>query len=85
MDEEKIVDVFKVVSEVDSIYYLPASKKIIILTNNKKYDDELMDRLLNIEYIFTNDLNYIIDFKYIPTILSEGTIHPNAKLLYKKG
>jgi hypothetical protein len=84
IDEEKIVAVFKVVPEVDSIYCLPASKKIIILTNNKKYDDELMDRLLNVEYTFTNNLKYIIDFKYIPTVLSDGTIHPNAKLLYKR-
>jgi len=83
MDEEKIVEVFKVIPEVDSIYYLPASKKIIILTNNKTYDDELMDRLLNIEYELHNDFE-LIEFRYIPTILSNGTISAYVKLLYKK-
>ena len=59
---------------------------VSIHTNNKKYDDALMDILLDIEYPLHNlelvgDMLLVVT--YLPMVLKPN-VHPMCKLIYEK-
>jgi hypothetical protein len=87
--KSNIINAFKQIDEVESIYVQRYTYewKIIILLNNKRYDDELMDRLLDIEYDLQNrDEDPLLDFSYIPKIYNNkwDILHPSSLLIYER-
>lgn len=88
--EIEVAKKFKDINKVDLIYvdtYM-GSKRFKIFTSNKKYDDELMDRLLDIECeMKLKHLGELPLFEYIPKIYQDlnEIIRDDAKLIYKRG
>lgn len=88
--ESKVAKNFKGVPEVEAIYvdlYLD-SRRFQILTSNSKYDDELMEKLLAIEYelkIAYRDIT--TSFEYIPRIYENinEIVSSRSKLIYRRG
>lgn len=88
--ESEVAKKFKDVPEVEAIYidlYLD-SRRFQILTSNRKYDDQLMDKLLTIEYemkIAYRDIT--TSFEYIPRIYENTNeiVSSKSKLIYKRG
>jgi len=80
---------FKAVAKVHSIYtnnYM-GRKQFLILTSNEKYDDELMDQLLSIEYEF--HLEYMqtpVRFAYIPRLFESlnEVVPRESTLVYER-
>jgi len=88
--ESEVAKKFKDVPEVEAIYvdlYLD-SRRFQILTSNSKYDDELMEKLLTIEYemkIAYRDIT--TSFEYIPRIYENTNeiVSSRSKLIYRRG
>jgi len=88
--ESEVAKKFKDVPEVEAIYvdlYLD-SRRFQILTSNSRYDDELMDKLLTIEYdmkIAYRDIT--TSFEYIPRIYENTNeiVSSRSKLIYRRG
>ena len=88
--ESEVAKKFKGVLEVEAIYvdlYLD-SRRFQILTSNSKYDDELMEQLLAIEYemkIAYRDIT--TSFEYIPRIYENTNeiVSSRSKLIYRRG
>ncbi len=83
----RIGNAFNKVEEVIAIYALryPHELKITILINNKRYNDELLDRLLDIEYgLQSEDADLWLSFSYIPKIYDnkDDIIHPKSLLIF---
>jgi len=87
--KNNIINAFKLIDEVVSIYVQKDTYewKVIILLNNTKYDDKLMDRLLDIEYDLQNrDEDPLLDFSYIPKIYNNkwDILHPSSLLIFER-
>ena len=87
--KNNIVNAFKQIDEVESIYVQRYTYewKVIILLSNEKHDDELMDRLLDIEYDLQNrDEDPLLDFSYIPKIYNNkwNILHPSSLLIFER-
>jgi hypothetical protein len=87
--KNNIVNAFKQIDEVEFIYLLRYTYewKVIILLNNKRYDDELMDRLLDIEYDLQNrNEDPLLDFSYIPKIYNNkwDILHPSSLPIFER-
>jgi len=88
--ETEVAKKFKDVPEVEAIYvdsYLE-TKRFQILTSNRKYDDQLMEKLISIEYelkVAYRDM--IASFEYIPKVYEQTNeiIRSESKLIYKRG
>jgi len=85
--ELEVVQQFKKVAQVQSIYtntYM-RRKQFLILTSNQKYDDQLMDQLLSIEYEF-HLAQIQARFVYIPRLFeSPSEVVPReSKLIYER-
>jgi len=88
--ELEVVKRFKDIPEVELIYvdmYLE-NHRFQIFTSNNKYDDELMDKLLEIEFELKSlERDLPFRFEYIPRIygnINEIT-RSGSKLIYKRG
>ena len=87
--KNKIINAFKQINEVESIYVQKYTYewKVIILLSNEKHDDELMDRLLDIEYDLQNrDEDPLLDFSYIPKIYNNkwDILHPSSLPIFER-
>jgi hypothetical protein len=85
----RIVAEFGQIDEVESIYIQQQGYelKVTILLSINKYDDELMDKLLDTEYILQCDIKEpLLSFSYIPKIYSEKSdiLHPNSMLIFER-
>lgn len=85
-----IAKAFRLIDEVEEIYLeiFHYELRVSVLLSTKTYDDELMDRLLDIEYEFIDKDygDFLFDFHYIPNLTNiKGTIlHPGAALVFKR-
>ncbi len=71
MLESQIYNAFKLIKEINSITIKKSLNEwvIIILLDNKRYDDMLMNRLLDIEYdLQSRDEDPLLDFHYFPEV-----------------
>ena len=88
--ESRVAKKFKDVPEVEAIYvdlYLD-SKRFQILTSNSRYDDELMEKLLAIEFELKIEYRDITtSFDYIPRIYKSISeiVSGRSKLIYRRG
>jgi hypothetical protein len=87
--KNNIINAFKQIDEVESIYMQKYTYewKVIILLNNTKYDDKLLDKLLDIEYNLQNrDEDPLLDFSYIPKIYNNkwDILHPSSLLIFER-
>ena len=87
--KNKIINAFKQIDEVESIYVQRYTYewKVIILLNNTKYDNKLMDKLLDIEYDLQNrDEDPLLDFSYIPKIYNNkwDILHPSSLPIFER-
>ncbi len=88
--KNQIAKAFQVIDEVVEIYLeiFHYELRVSILLNIKTYDDELMDKLLDIEYKFVDKDygDFLFDFHYIPNLTNiKGTIlHPGTTLVFKR-
>lgn len=87
--KNNIINAFKQIDEVESIYVQKDTYewKVIILLNNNRYDDKLMDKLLDIEYDLHNrDEDPLLDFSYIPKIYNNkwDILHPSSLLIFER-
>jgi len=87
--KSNIINAFKQIDEVESIYVQKYTYewKVIILLNIKKHDDQLMDRLLDIEYDLQNrDEDPLLDFSYIPKIYNNkwDILHPSSLPIFER-
>jgi len=85
----RIVAEFVQIDEVASIYMqkFDYESKITILLSIDKYDDELMDKLLDIEYALQSEIKEpLLSFSYIPKIYSDKSdiLHPNNILIFER-
>jgi len=92
-DEElelEIAKKFKELDEVELIYvdtYME-SKRFKIFTSNTRYDDQLMDKLLEIEFEFKSIYRDSFPrFEYIPRIYDSVSeiVRKGSKLIYRRG
>lgn len=89
-DEElSIAIMLKNIKEVTAIYTqrYRSELQIIVFLNTEKYDNELMYKLLDIEYMLHNQFrDPLLAFSYIPKVQTNirEIIHPSAKLIYER-
>ena len=87
--ESEVAKKFKGAPEVEAIYvdlYLD-SRRFQILTSNSKYDDELMDKLLTIEFeLKTVYKDITTSFEYIPRVYEHTNeiIGSRSKVIYRR-
>jgi len=57
-----------------------------VLLDTTKYDWDLMDELLDIEYelLKHQPAAFLFDFTYLPSAAKETMVHPSAKLVFRK-
>ena len=85
----RIVAEFVQIDEVESIYMqkFDYELEIAILLSIDKYDDELIDKLLDIEYALQNEIEEpLLSFSYIPKIYNDKSdiLHPNNILIFER-
>ena len=77
------------IPQVRAIYAGPqeSTHKTVILLSSLEYDDELMDRLLSLEYRLHKQFSeLLLSFSYIPLFdrKKEDIIHPAFRLLFER-
>lgn len=92
--DEIAIELFiaKEFKNIDQVIAIASSKyleeiRISILLSNEKYDESLMDKLLDIEIlVYDHFPTLVFSFTYIPRIYSsiEEVLHPDSKLIYEK-
>ena len=88
--KEAVARAFYDVGEVKAVYMQRHRYdiRISVLLNSKKYDDELVDKLLDIEYsLHLNEYgDFLLDFYHIPNIddVRNSAIHPDAIPIFER-
>ena len=84
-----VAEKFRKENQVLAIYtskYLDEIRFIVLL-ENEVYDEDLMDRLLDIELeIWRTSKDVFLEFQYIPKVYSSEAeiIHPDSECIYRK-
>jgi len=86
--EQRIIDDYQKVTEVVYIYTCIAGRelRVLVLTSNKVHDNELMDRVLTVEYALHNLQlvdSTLLAVTYLPLIFNPN-IPSSYKLIYTK-
>lgn len=84
-----IANAFKDIDEVRAIYTQKYRQElqVIVLLSIEKYDDNLMYKLLNIEYdLQKENRDPLLAFSYIPKVYinKREVLHPNASLIFER-
>ena len=87
--ELTIANAYKDVEEVLAIYTQKYRQElqVIVLLSIERYDDDLMYKLLNIEYdLQKENREPLLAFSYIPKVYinKRDIVHPNALLIFEK-
>ena len=86
--ENRVADAFKGFDEVSAIYMQRYRQQLqfTLFLDIKGYNDDLMDRLLDVEYDLLQDeyADLLIDFSYLPGAGGEGVVHPSASMVLRK-
>lgn len=84
-----IANAFKDIEELTAIYIQRYRQElqVIVLLSIERYDDELMYKLLNIEYdLQKENRDPLLAFSYIPKVYinKRDILHPNALLIFER-
>lgn len=84
-----IANAFKDIDEVTAIYTQRYRQElqVIVLLSIERYDDNLMYKLLNIEYdLQKENRDPLLAFSYIPKVYinKRDILHPNALLIFER-
>jgi len=84
-----IANAFKDIDEVTAIYTQRYRQElqVIVLLSIERYDDDLMYKLLNIEYdLQKENRDPLLAFSYIPRVYIDkrDILHPNALLIFER-
>lgn len=87
---ELVAGLFGQISDVSAVYQAPLTDGILVwvFTDNPKYDDALMDRLLSIEDTILDSLPGIdISFRYVPSAFTDDNrevVGNSARLILER-
>lgn len=87
--ELTIASAFKDIDKVTAIYTQRYRQElqVIVLLSTERYDDDLMYKLLNIEYdLQKENRDPLLAFSYIPKVYinKRDILHPNALLIFER-